>query len=244
MIQNKINITHDFGLYLSEKDTDAIHLFNSVPPSIDDGLNGTFPEKVRRFNNSTVFLVDSINNAENFRIDGKPMYLLCQDTPTDIDILYRQLIRNVYMELFIYQEKLLNIACNLFFVKVTKSKKANMTALKKRMHLFPNLKTFCDECDCLKNDKRFEKVMTIRDDEIHNMSQIDRFVYDLKNVENGISIINKGYKIKAQVLRDDYIYAMEKLLHIRNIVQKILNEDNFWNIRSVLVEEGEEIWIN
>ena len=241
MNQEKINITHDFGLYLSKKDTNGIHLFNSVPPSIDDGLNGTFPEKVRRFNNSATVLVNSINNVENFGIDGKPLYLLCKDIPTEIDLLYRQLIRNVYMELFIYQEKLLNIVCNLFFVKVSKRRQKNMTSLKKRMLFFPNLKTFCDECDKLKKDPRFEKVMSIRDDEIHNMSQIDRFIYDLENVENGVSIVNKGYRIKAQTLRDDYIYTMEKLLNVRNVAQKILDEDNFWHIRSVLEKQGEEI---
>jgi hypothetical protein len=239
-----VNQEYEFGLFLSKKDTDAIHLFNSVPPSINDGLNGTFPEKIRRFNNAATFLVNSIKNVENLGIEDKPLYELCKDIPTDIDILYRQLIRNVYMELFIYQEKLLNIVCNLFFVKISKSRGNNISALKKRMIFFPNLKHFCNECDKLRKDKTFIKVMTVRDNEIHNMSQIDSFIYDLQNVENGVSIINKGYQIKALELRNNYIYTMHKLLEIRNIVQKILIEDNFWHIRKVLEENGEEIWIN
>jgi hypothetical protein len=236
--------TYEFGLYLSEKDTHGLQLFNSTPPSIDDGLNGTFPEKIRRFNNSATFLVNSIINLENIAIDGTPLCLLCQDTPSEIDTLYRQLIRNVYMELFIYQEKLLNIVCNMFFVKVSKSRKKNIMELKKLMVSFPNLRTFCEECDKLVTDTRFQHVMSIRDDEIHNMSQIDRFIYDLKSTENGCSVVNKGYKIKAKTLHDDYIYAMEKLLNVRIIVQRILDEDNFWQIRKVLVEQGKEIWIN
>lgn len=244
MEKNKSDIAYEFGLFLPEKDLNALNLFNDTPPTIDDGLNGTFPEKMRKFNNSAAFLVKSIANIEMLGINGIPLYLNCLDIPTECDIFYRQLIRNVYMELFIYQEKLLNIVCNLFFVKVSKNRTTNINALKKRMEYFSDLKEFCDECDILSRDNRFKNVMSVRDDEIHNMSQIDHFIYDLENTENGVVPVIKGYKIKAQTLRDDYIYAMEKLLNIRNLVQKIIDKNNFWHIRKVLVEQKEKIWIN
>ena len=238
------NINYEFGLFLSEKDKNVIHLFNSAVPSIDDGINGTFPEKIRRFNNSATFLVNSILNIESANINGISLYQLCQDKPSDIDSMYRQLIRNVYMELFIYQEKLINIVCNLFFIRISKSRSRNLKELKARAVYFPKLEIFCRECNKLSTKKRFKEVMSIRNDEIHNMSKIDSFIYDLENADPGYSIINKGYKIKAETLRDDYIYVMQSLAHIRDLVQEILDNEDFWHIRKMLVEHDQEVWVN
>ena len=91
-------------------------------PTVDEGLNGTVPEKIRRFNNAASHLVRSILAVEQTSVDGVPILQLCKDADSVYDTTYRQLIRNVYMELFIYQEKLLNIVCNIFFLKISKSR--------------------------------------------------------------------------------------------------------------------------
>ena len=86
--------------------------------------------------------------------------------------------------------------------------------------------------------------MAIRDDEVHNMLQIDSFYYDLEKVGDGVRPVTKGYRLKASELRDNYIYTMNKLLDIRNIVQEILDQSDFWEIYYALQKDGQEIWIN
>lgn len=238
------NDTYDFGLVLPDKYQKEIYLFDDTPPSINDGLNGTFQEKIRRFNVSVGFLVNRIGIIETTAVEEKPIVQSCRDEPCNIDIIYRRMIRDVYMELFIYQEKLLNIVCNLFFVRICKTREQNLRKLKKRSAYFPQLMVFCEECRKLKDDERYQRVMAIRDDEIHNMSQLDSFIYDIHKEKDDVKIVNKGYKIKATTLREDYLYAMDKLLYIRNIVQDILNESDFMKIKRILDEKGEETWVN
>ena len=148
------------------------------------------------------------------------------------------------MELFVYQEKLLNIVCNIFFIEIQKNRQANLRELKKRSSNFPLLHKFCELCEQLRNDKKYNRVMSIRDDETHNMSQIDSFFLDLENHENGICIVNKGYKISARVLREEYIYVMEQLINVRNIVQEILDTYDLSDIYFKLNSQGEKIFVN
>lgn len=234
----------DLWLKWPEKEANRISLFYEVPPTIDDGVNSCFQEKIRKFNNSVMHLLDSVQSIESTTINDVPILSLCQDTGSEIDIIYRRMLRNVYMELFIYQEKLLNIVCNLFFVKVCRGSKSNMKALKKRIKYSAALKSFCERCDAFIIDKRCQDVMRIRDDEVHNMSQIDSFHYDLEKTETGVKPVTKGYKLKATDLRDNYIYTLQKLLEVRKSVQEILDQNDFWKIFYALKKDGQEIWIN
>lgn len=233
------------GLKLPEKYARDLHLFNaSVPETVDEGINGCFQEKIRRFNNSATHLTECVSTIESVAINNFPLFALCQDIGNETDVIYRRMLRNVYMELFIYQEKLLNIVCNLFFVKVTKSRQSNLDRLKKRITYSEPLKKFCDACNAFIKDDVCQKVMAIRDDEVHNMSQLDSFYYDLEKVKGGVRPIRKGYRLKVSELRDNYIYTMNKLLGIRNIVQEILDQSDFWEIYYALQKDGQEIWIN
>lgn len=235
---------YEFGLILPEKYQNGIYLFNQSVPTIDDGLNGTVPEKIRRFNNAASHLVRSILTVEQACIEGVPILQLCQDVDSLYDNIYRQLIRNVYMELFIYQEKLLNIVCNIFFSKISKSKKNNLAGLKKRSADFPLLCKFCEQCNQLIEDEKYQRVMSIRDDETHNMSQIDSFVLDLEKSDEGLRIVNKGYRIQAETLRAEYIYVMEQLIQVRNLVQEMLSVYDLRDIYTKLKNQSEEIFVN
>lgn len=95
---------YEFGLILSEKYKNDIYLFNQSVPTVDEGLNGTVPEKIRRFNNAASHLVKSILTVEQAGVEGVPILQLCKNVDSDYDTIYRRLIRDVYMELFIYQE--------------------------------------------------------------------------------------------------------------------------------------------
>ena len=189
-------------------------------------------------------MVRSILTVEQAYIEGVPILQLCQDVDSVYDNLYRQLIRNVYMELFIYQEKLLNIVCNMFFLKIGKSKKNNLAGLKKRSAEFPLLCKFCEQCNQLIKDEKYQGVMSIRDDETHNMSQIDSFVLDLEKLGEGLRIVNKGYRIQAESLRAEYIYVMERLLQVRNLVQEMLDTYDLREIYIKLQNQSEEIYVN
>lgn len=235
---------YEFGLILPEKYQNDIYLFNQRVPTIDEGLNGTVPEKIRRFNNAASHLVRSILAVEQAGVEGVPILQLCQDVDSVCDNIYRQLIRNVYMELFIYQEKLLNIVCNVFFLKIGKSKKNNLVGLKKRSADFPLLCKFCEQCNQLIEDEMYQRVMSIRDDETHNMSQIDSFILDLEKADERLRIVNKGYRIKAETLRTEYIYVMEQLIQVRNLVQEMLDAYDLRDIYIKLQAHNEEIFVN
>lgn len=148
------------------------------------------------------------------------------------------------MELFIYQEKLLNIVCNLFFLKISTSKKKNLAGLERRSANFPLLCNFCEQCNQLIKDEKYQRVMSIRDDETHNMSQIDSFVLDLEKPGEGLRIVNKGYRIQAETLRAEYIYVMERLIQVRTLVQKMLDTYDLWEIYIKLQNQSEEIFVN
>ena len=129
-------------------------------------------------------------------------------------------------------------------MKIGTKKIANMNALKRRCVYSKSLEEFCEKCDHFLADAVCQKVMRIRDDEVHNMSQIDSFNYDLEDTGTGVRPIRKEYKLSAVELRENYIYTMKKLVEIRNVVQKILDETNFWHVYYALEKAGEEIWIN
>ena len=235
---------YEFGLILPEKYKKDIYLFNQSIPTVDEGLNGTVPEKIRRFNNAASHLVRSILAVEQASVESVPLKQLCQDIDSVYDNLYRQLIRDVYMELFVYQEKLLNIVCNMFFLQIGKSKKTNLAGLKKRSAEFPLLCKFYEQCNRLTKDKKYQRVMSIRDDETHNMSQIDSFVLDLEESDGGLRIVNKGYRIQAETLRAEYIYVMEQLIQVRNLVQEMLSVYDLRDIYTKLKKQNEEIFVN
>lgn len=235
---------YEFGLVIPEKYQKDIFLFNQSIPTIDEGLNGTVPEKIRRFNNSAIHLFKSILEIEYTKIGDVPILQLCQDVQTEYDIIYRQLIRNVYMELYIYQEKLLNIVLNIFFVKISRKRNPNIKGLRSRSIDFPLLSKFCDLCEQLLEDKKYKRVMSIRADETHNMSQIDSFVMELVQVGNGVFPVHTEYRIKAHTLREDYIYVVEQLLLLRNLVQEILDTYDLCDIYEKLRSKGKEIFVN
>ena len=103
---------------------------------------------------------------------------------------------------------------------------------------------FCEQCYQLIEDEKYKGVMSIRDDETHNMSQIDSFVLDLEKLGEGLRIVNKGYRIKAETLRTEYIYVMEQLIQVRNLVQEMLDAYDLRDIYIKLQAHNEEIFVN
>ena len=231
----------ELGLYLN---TNALCVFFREPPSIDDAVNASLQEKVRRFNTAANILADSVNAIDQIFVENVRLIDKCQDKDTEVDRVFRRLVRTVYIEIAIYQEKLLNMAYNLCFVEETRSRRYNISVLKRRAKHYPGMKLFIKKCKDLIKDEKFRFVADLRNDEVHNMSQIDSFQYDLKNAAHGIDIINLGYRISAKTLRDNYMYALEKLSELRNILQEILSTENMWKTYYALEKDNQKIWIN
>ena len=116
--------------------------------------------------------------------------------------------------------------------------------MKKRSADFPLLCKFCEQCNQLIEDEMYQRVMSIRDDETHNMSQIDSFILDLEKADERLRIVNKGYRIKAETLRTEYIYVMEQLIQVRNLVQEMLDAYDLRDIYIKLQANNEEIFVN
>ena len=226
------------NLMIKWNETGTISLFHDKPPSIDEGLNSTINEKIRRFNNSLLSLFENIMNLEQIK------NICTNDSSNIYDNLARRYFRNIYLELYIYQEKLLNIVCNLYFVKCGKNRSENISNLSARAKFFNELQVFIDMCKRLKNDERFQLVLGIRDDEVHNLSQIDSFILDLHNNNGNAIIINKGYKLKIEKLYENYNYVLNEFIKIKEYIQEFINSKYMWKIYYTLKNKGEEIWIN
>ena len=227
-------MNYDFTLKLKEVDTKDIYIFNeALVETPNEALNSTLAEKVRRFNNSLVPLMRQYYNLNNIEVNGKPLVEVCNDTPNEIDQETRILIRGIIMELFILREKVNNLLCSIFFIK--QEKNFVMDTLPKLYNIsedFPKLKKVLDYLKALSDNKDYKFIMKMRNDEIHNMSIIDSFNYEIKLEGGKILIINHGYRIKVRNLYESITNVICYFYNIKNMLQDIL-DDTIVNIHSL-----------
>lgn len=223
-------------LTIKQENFSEIAFFDETPQSIDKSLNSTIQEKTRRFNNACLNLYENILNAEK-------VFPKCTNSSSNInDNIYRKFVRNIYLELFIYQEKIMNLICNIYFIKSDKSSK---NKIKMRSKYFKELANLYDKCSQLLKDDEYLFMLNVRDDEVHNMSRIDSYFMDLiKDNDGNAKVIYHNYKISAEELSKNYNYVILKLIDIKNDLQVLFNCNYLWKVYNHLKSKGEEIWIN
>lgn len=202
---NKLN--HNFYFFKEEKS--EIESFTH-----DDAINDWIIEKVRIFNMSTYYLVNSIEK----------MIFLWNNKENVEEFLLRMEIRNTCINIEMYIDKIKSLIGYYFFLneKAIGDGKEFLKALNQFDFMSDIIKTFILNCKKLYQDSKYKWIKDIRIAEIHNESLIERHNYEFSPDSSQLVIIDKGYKIDSEIIIDNIQYVLNLLYVIKENVQKIL----------------------
>lgn len=207
------------NFYIFEKDPEkATH---------DKVINDNINEKTRKFNNSIIKLAISIKNMTQ-HWEGLQMVEI-PNVKQIIENIYRQECSNIYVNVFVYFEKIK--AFMRYFLFLEKDKTKSNKAFLKEVELFNTFKeieSFYKVFVEISNDSDFKDILQVRNDEIHNDSKIDNFIYKLG--ETPADIINLGYEIKNVTLYETAKNGLVKLKRIKDTVQVIIDKYDRFDI--------------
>lgn len=217
---------YDFRLFLNEIDTNGIFIYNQeVVKTPNEAINCTVNEKIRRYNNSVVYLMNYLEILIQKDVYGNIIVDYCKDVFSDADNEFRMIVRNICLEMFVLREKIHNILCSIFFVKQKKNfVKEVVPMLKNVATQIPKLGLVLDYLKEIGESDEASFITKIRNDEIHNMSIIDSFNLALENNTNGVKVINNGYRIGSKELYHKIITVADKYLKLVEMIQDILND--------------------
>ena len=203
---NEDNLSKDFFFYKE----------NAEGFSYDDAVNDWPIEKVRIFNSSTFYLINSVTK------------MIClwnnMDLDPSVELFLRQEIRNTCINISVYVDKVKNIIGYYFFLtpEAVFDNKDFIKALSQFKKMDSSIVKFIDDCKKVHEDDKFNWIYNIRNDEVHNESVIDKHNYVF---ENGVLIpVDKGFKIDSETLLDSIKDVLKLLLIIRDDVQAILEK--------------------
>ena len=236
---------YDFRLSLNKMDTNGIFIYNQeVVKTPNEAINCTVNEKIRRFNNSVIYLMNYLENLVQTNVCGKMLVDYCKDIPTNEDESFRFIIRSICLEMFILREKIHNILCNIFFVEQKDNFLRDVIpVLQKIATKIPELSLVLS---CLKEIGKSEEcifITKIRNDEIHNMSIIDSFNWSPEKTPSGLEVKNNGYRISAKKFFDKTISVADKYLKLIALIQDVLNI-SIYKIYKIRESMDIEIFIN
>lgn len=189
---------------------------NAEDLSCDDAVNDWPIEKVRIFNSSTFYLINSVVKMINLWNN--------RHLEHSIELYLRQEIRNTCINISVYIDKVKNIMGYYFFLapEAVFDNKEFIRAISQFKPLDDTIVKFIDDCKKVHKDAKFNWIYNIRNEEIHNESVIDKHNYVF---ENGILIpVDKGFKIDSEILLDCIKDVLELLLIIRDDVQAIFEK--------------------
>lgn len=185
-------------------------------------VNKDLREKIRRFNNDIIYLTLSIYRFVNYY---DLMEHCDENSKIFNELLFRKTARCVSCELFMYEEKIKNIVRIIlnFNKKATKKfsgfmRQINLIA---KTNIF--VKDFSKAYRKYRNNPAVIFVKNIRNNEIHNDSQIDEYT-DTQELAVGVtSFCDVHYSISNQVLYDNIKQTLIQLELVKNELQQILD---------------------
>lgn len=189
-------------------------------PTPERVIHDNLRDKLRRVNNSVIYLGNAVNGLTNYYL------LLKQETKEEqkniYQNLYRQMCRNVCIELHVYFEKVKTLIRYYFDFKGNVQ-----NGLKTISHNYVEIKNLLDVYTEIVNNPVFNKVMRIRNDEIHNESSIDDLEYDFsESTTNGLEVIVKGFFISNDELYYDIKLVLGLGNNFRDAMQNIISRIN------------------
>lgn len=226
---NPEKLDHNFYFYKNNKE--EIEKFTH-----DDAINDWLIERIRRFNMSTFYLVNSIekmiffwsnfNNADKSNIPNK-------DILDNFETNLRIELRNTCINISIYIDKIKSLCRYYFFLDEIKTEKGNVfiETLKQYKSINPIINTFCKNCVNLQKNIKYDWIYNIRNSEIHNESFIDMHNFAFDPDPTSLKILDKGYKIGNEEILDNIQEVLNLILIIRNNLQEILEKISCNNVR-------------
>lgn len=188
----------------------------------DDLINDWLIERVRRFNNSTIYLIDSINNVINLQEAAE-----LNDSNHDAYALFaRREIRNVCINTEMFFDKMVTLCKYCFFLDPKKTKKNDkfINTLKQFIPLSETISGFLLCCNKAYNSSDLQYVNSIRNDEIHNESPLDlhEYHFDDSRASEGLFILDKGFKISNKEIMQRISVVISLMIETKDSLQKIL----------------------
>lgn len=188
--------------------------------------NNDFREKVRRFNNSIIYLTVEVFRLTNYY----NQWLTCDSNEEKqlIEIWFRYTARCVCNEIFMYEEKIKNLLRHLFKLDKKKTRRNDdlLKELNKLSTIYPDLATFCATVKNYYGDKSVEFVTNIRNDEIYNDSRLDEYTDKLQLSPTRQALLKKPlHVIKNETLLNTIKQCLNAQLQLKDSLQKII--DNF-----------------
>lgn len=209
----------------------------ATPPEHTEAINDNLRDKIRRVNNSVMYLGNAINGLTNFYKS------LNQEKNPEAQLfyqnLYRQMCRNACVELFVYFEKIKSLIRYYFDFNLATTKKNQkfMEKLKSIRHVYIEINNLYNVIEGIEDDGTFRKIMRVRHDEIHNESQIDNLKYSfLPPSPEGLGVKIDGYFVSDDELYYDILHVLRLGNKMRDamqlVIDKISRSDFYYKIHS------------
>ena len=191
--------------------------------SIDGRSDESLTEALRRINNQVAMsdltllsLYSYYNNLQEYPLEDKRYALY--------EILYRYECMHACLNYYNIQEKYKSIIRTIYKMdpEKTKTNKAFLKAIKKIKNKPIDLENFYQVCLKIHNNKDYQFVISIRNDETHNIPCLDEIIFKKKD-RNGVSIFGTYYVKDNKKLYDGIKGAYIAMLDIKNAVQNIID---------------------
>lgn len=206
--------------------------FSYVSDTPNDALQETLQEKVRTFNNSCLPLNDFFTKACDLHKISRE-----KEWNDPVSIACRQYIRQTYLELFVYKEKLVRFVADIFHLGYNLLTIDLIKEIKKiaNDNLFeePFLNPFLEKINTIKLDSNYIEFEKIRNDEVHNISSIDKLVYRLEIVQGKLNIKSDKYERETIYFLNIAQSVLAELIEVKYIIQKIINEQELSSINKI-----------
>lgn len=202
----------DFNFYLFEDNNDEIDKF-----SHDNAINDHLFERIRRFNSSSEFLIESINRTIMLNEQIK------SNKDNRLEILLRKELRNICINLEIYINKIITFCKYYLFFDIDKTDdgKIFMDTLKQFFILNPIFKKFHDLCSEAYQNSDLVYINDIRNKEIHNESPLDIHNY---RFDDNCNVEDLGYKISDESIFEKIYNVVYIVIKIRKLLQELLEK--------------------
>lgn len=188
----------------------------------DDLINDWLIERVRRFNSSTLYLVDSITNAINLQEVAE----LNDGNHDAYALMARREIRNICINTEMFFDKMVTLCKYCFFFDPEKTKKNDrfIDTLKQFIPLSETISGFLSCCKKAYNSFDLQYVNSIRNDEIHNESPLDlhEYHFDDSRAVEGLFIVDNGFKISNKEILQRISVVISLMIETKDSLQKML----------------------
>lgn len=215
-----IDIVNQFGLETEEKHISEL--------SHNDLINDQPYARIRRFNSSANRLVKSLQRVQGLGLLLREEKLIIEENGVVIDVLleHRDACRDAYINFDVMIEKVKTLCRYYFFMDILKTDNFPhwWQALEQYKVLgaekWNYISVFLSYCKQLYFDPIVQKVIQIRNDDLHFDSPFDLIEYDFK--EGTLIPVIVKYVHSNQDLHNDLVHSINLLIHVISSLQCVI----------------------